>query len=725
MKKKIFAVLLSLIMIIGLIPMSMVSAQDTDAVVSIEADKTSVKAGDTVTFSVYVESDVPFTTIEFIVEPPTGLTYVANSGKVADGLKQKLGFETVEFSEINRTAIIANDLPYNGTDKLKVVEFKCTVDSSALGDYSVGVADLLITDGNFEDCVSTITTADINVVIPVTGISLDKETLAVKQFEDVVTLIATVTPANATNKTLVWESSDTSIVEVTQDGVVTGMKKGTATVTVKTVEGNFADTCVVNVECTHNAGNDVPAEESTCIKQGHEAYSYCLDCGAITSGSDALLPLGEHKGGTATCQALAICSVCNQSYGSYAKHVLTKHDRVEADHSKAGNIEYYTCDVCNKFFGDENGTSEIQESETVLNQISHSHATIWSDNATHHWKECSCGDKAQYGTHVYDNTCDTTCNTCGAVRLIEHNYSTVWSTDANGHWHECTVCHDRADEGAHTGGAAKCNAKAVCTECSNEYGSLGGHNYVQKAETQYLKSAATCINEAVYNESCEYCLQAGTNTFEHGSVDADNHVGETEVRDEVKMTCEKDGYTGDTYCKSCNTKVQTGTVVPKKHNLKRVDAKAATHETDGNIEYYECKACDKLLKDSAATEEITFADTVIKKGEHAYSETLKNDKDNHWKECSCGDKIEVTAHEFGEFKVVKEATATEKGSKVRTCSVCGYEYAEEISATGTGIAGGTAESPKTGDYGKTFIWIALAFISMGAVSVVTIKKRKL
>ena len=65
---------------------------------------------------------------------------------------------------------------------------------------------------------------------------------------------------------------------------------------------------------------------------------------------------------------------------------------------------------------------------------------------------------------------------------------------------------------------------------------------------------ATCTEKAV----CEICNAA------YGEVNASNHTGGTEVRGRVEATTSADGYTGDTYCKGCNTKIATGESIPKK-----------------------------------------------------------------------------------------------------------------------------------------------------------------
>ena len=82
-----------------------------------------------------------------------------------------------------------------------------------------------------------------NVDIPVTSISLNKMTLVLNKGES-ETLVATVLPVNATDKTVTWESSDPSVATV-YDGVVTAVKEGMAYVVAKA--GNKSASCVVTV----------------------------------------------------------------------------------------------------------------------------------------------------------------------------------------------------------------------------------------------------------------------------------------------------------------------------------------------------------------------------------------------------------------------------------------------------------------------------------------------
>ena len=118
---------------------------------------------------------------------------------------------------------------------------------------------------------------------------------------------------------------------------------------------------------------------------------------------------------------------------------------------------------------------------------------------------------------------------------------------------------------------------------------------------------------------------------------------------------------------------------------------------------------------------------------HSYGSEWKYDATNHWHECSCGDKDDVAAHSF-KWVVDKEATATQKGSKHEECKVCGYKKAAvEIPATGSATKptdptqtnpNTGAESQKTGDNSNMILWIALLFISGGAVIGINVYSKK-
>jgi len=102
--------------------------------------------------------------------------------------------------------------------------------------------------------------------VAVTGVTLDKETLTLTVGGADGTLAATITPVNASNKNVSWTSSDESVATV-DNGIVTPVAAGTATITVTTEDGSFTDTCEVTVETapTQVTVENVTAESRTSL----------------------------------------------------------------------------------------------------------------------------------------------------------------------------------------------------------------------------------------------------------------------------------------------------------------------------------------------------------------------------------------------------------------------------------------------------------------------------
>lgn len=102
------------------------------------------------------------------------------------------------------------------------------------------------------------------------------------------------------------------------------------------------------------------------------------------------------------------------------------------------------------------------------------------------------------------------------TRYHEHKYSDTWISDDTHHWHECS-CGDKIDTSAHTSDeniSISCTQGAVCGVCAAEYGEPIPHAYDQQ-NLQYLKDPATCTESAQYYYSCE-CGKTGTDFFSYG-----------------------------------------------------------------------------------------------------------------------------------------------------------------------------------------------------------------
>ena len=336
---------------------------------------------------------------------------------------------------------------------------------------------------------------------------------------------------------------------------------------------------------------------------------------------------GVHQGGTADCLAPALCEVCQHSYGELGPHHFV--DQVNEYRLKSAAtctspaVYYQSCSTCG-----------AQGTETFTNgePLGHDYGA-WTSN--------------EDGTHT---------------RICKHDAS---HTETNN-------CH---------GGTADCTHKAVCTVCGGEYGEMAAHSFTaEKAEAQYLKSAATCTEKAVYYKSCAVCGLSSEGTADEATFFSGNALDHdwgawTQNSDEKTHTriCKRD--TSHTETENCTGGTATcthkavctvcggeyGELDPKNHtNLKHFPAKAATKTTEGNIEYWYCEGCGKYFsdKDATATQEIKQADTVMAK------------------------------------------------------------------LSGGTVKPGADKSPQTGDNSNLLLWIALLFVGGGAAIGTTIVSRK-
>ena len=113
---------------------------------------------------------------------------------------------------------------------------------------TLGTATIIVTNadgGKTASCAVTVSPADPNVVA-VTGVSVQPTTLAMSVGES-KTLTAAVQPDNATNKNVLWTSSNASVATVSQAGIVNAITLGTATITVTTADGGKTASCAVTV----------------------------------------------------------------------------------------------------------------------------------------------------------------------------------------------------------------------------------------------------------------------------------------------------------------------------------------------------------------------------------------------------------------------------------------------------------------------------------------------
>lgn len=144
--------------------------------------------------------------------------------------------------------LAANDGGVSENADILLLTFKAIGDIGETGQISVSSAQFGTAEGAVIDAaVSSLTvTIEGSPAVPVTGVSLNNAELKFSKIGESAVLTATVEPANATNKEVIWSSSDENVATV-DNGVVTAVGNGTAAITVTTVDGNFTATCEVTV----------------------------------------------------------------------------------------------------------------------------------------------------------------------------------------------------------------------------------------------------------------------------------------------------------------------------------------------------------------------------------------------------------------------------------------------------------------------------------------------
>ncbi len=337
--------------------------------------------------------------------------------------------------------------------------------------------------------------------------------------------------------------------------------------------------------------------------------------------------------------------------------------------------------------------------------------------------------------------CDLTCTVCD--NTWDYWESHIWSGTATcTSGRTCTLCggsseplgHDwgawtqNSDEKTHTrickrdtshtetenchGGTATCIAKAVCTVCGGEYGEMAAHSFTaEKAEAQYLKSAATCTQKAVYYKSCAVCGLSSEGTADEATFFSGNALD----HNWGDWTSNEDG----THTRTCT-----------------VDGCSAGTQTENCIDAnkdHKCDICDYIISECADDNKDHKCDYCGKKlTEHTGGKATCKDKA----------KCEVCGAEYGELDAKNHtnlkhfpetaATKTTEGNiEYWYCEGCGKYYSDkdgtkEIKKADTVTAKlkDDSKSPQTGDTSNLALWIALLFVSGGAAIGTTVVSRK-
>lgn len=346
----------------------------------------------------------------------------------------------------------------------------------------------------------------------------------------------------------------------------------------------------VTTEKTPDASNYVRIASGSKNDAAPEKFSYENDSTPVSAtsqnNSTADLVVCQHNWNSTWSSDLYShwheCSIC-KGKGDIAAHTYDQQVKTKAyEKSSAtclsGTTYYMSC-VCGAKGADtfEIGDKDPDNHSGILNND-------WKSNDTNHWKEYSCcrahAEEAAHsgGTATCQNK--AVCSTCNKPYgdLASHVPASTWSKDASGHWHACQTpnCNEKLAFTAHTPGpAATEDAPQLCTVCSYELAPALEHTHVWGAWISNGDGThtRTCAKDSSHTETnacsggiatCQSSAVCAVCNTAYGAKDMTNHTGGTEVRGSVEATTSTEGYTGDTYCKGCDTKLADGKTIPKK-----------------------------------------------------------------------------------------------------------------------------------------------------------------
>ena len=247
-------------------------------------------------------------------------------------------------------------------------------------------------------------------------------------------------------------------------------------------------------------------------------------------------------------------------YGSTADLVVCKHN-LNSTWSSDSFSHWHECSICN---GKRDVSAHTYDQKTVNEQYKVSPATCLS--GTTYYMSCGCGAT---GTETFEIGDKDTANHSG---ILDPN----WKSNDTNHWKEYACCRAHAEEAAHTPGpAATEDAPQICTECGYELAPALAHTHVWGAWISNGDGThtRTCEKDSSHTEkescsggtaTCQSSAVCAVCNTAYGAKDMTNHTGGTEVRGSVEATTSTEGYTGDTYCKGCDTKLADGKTIPKK-----------------------------------------------------------------------------------------------------------------------------------------------------------------
>lgn len=247
----------------------------------------------------------------------------------------------------------------------------------------------------------------------------------------------------------------------------------------ETTHKHTCSVCQKEETAAHTWNSGAATKKATCKESGVKTYT-CTTCGGNKTESIAKLTTHTYDN---VCDTT--CNVC-----SGTRTVPHQYSNIWGT-SKTEH--WHECSLCGNKKDLSAHTPGAAATETTAQTCTtcgyiitpalnhtHNYSNTLSNNREGHWYACSgCSEQKDYAAHIYDNACDTDCNTCGFVRTISHNFSENWANASTTHWHTCTICGKKTGEENHVPGMQATETTAqTCTVCGYEIAPALGHTHI-------------------------------------------------------------------------------------------------------------------------------------------------------------------------------------------------------------------------------------------------------
>lgn len=223
-------------------------------------EKIEWKSGDENKFTVTPENDGMYASLSGLAAGDATLTVTVTdkAGKTftasvtitvkSQGVESIIIADTLIATVGNSESVEVSIYPENASNQEVIWEVTegadvVSVENGLVTGLKEGTATIKVTSSDNSEVSATCTVTVINQAVESVSLNVSETTVSVGKTE---TLVATINPENASNKNVSWSSDNTSVATV-ENGVVTGVAEGTATITVTTEDGGYTATCTVTV----------------------------------------------------------------------------------------------------------------------------------------------------------------------------------------------------------------------------------------------------------------------------------------------------------------------------------------------------------------------------------------------------------------------------------------------------------------------------------------------